>query len=157
VTMNASGGLPNYSYAIWSYVNEGGTTVISYPTVQSIPASEYQSNVDFTILDPGNYTFVVVDGNNCSSISNMVTLVGLELEYDPSQTNETCFGAGDGSFSVNVINGNGYTVSYFLTYPDATTSSSTSGTFTNLPQGDYTLDIHQTNGSSSCTLTESFT
>ncbi len=157
VHMEASGGLAPYSYAIWSYVDEGGTTIISYPTVQDIPSTEYQANVDFQITAPGDYTFVVVADNDCYFFSNTVTLTALEITYTTSYTDETCFGAEDGSISVNVTNSNGFTLTYFLTYPDNTTISNASGTFTNLPQGDYLLEITQTNGPSSCDLQENFT
>lgn len=157
VLMEATGGEAPYSYAIWSYVDDGGTTVTSYPTVQNIPGSAYQSNVDFTILTPGDYTFVVVDDNNCFVFSNTVTLVDLELEYNTTLTDETCFGIGDGTFSVNVTNSNGYSVAYFLVYPDSSIDSNTSGSFTNLPQGDYTLAIQLTSGTVTCDIQETFT
>ncbi len=157
VTLEATGGVPSYSYAIWSYIDGGGTTVTSYPNILAIPSTEYQSDPQFNITTPGDYTFVVVDDNSCSFISNTVTVVALELQYTTSLTDETCFGAGDGSYTVNITNNNGYTVSYFLTYPDTTTASNTSGVFNNLHQGDYVLDIHQTSGASTCDLQETFT
>ncbi len=157
VIMEPTGGQADFSYAIWSYVDESGTTVTSYPTVQDIPPAEYQSNVDFTILNPGDYTFVLVDDNNCFDFSNTVTVIELEAEYNTIGTDESCFGAEDGSFVVNVNNSNGYDMSYLLTYPDTSTTANTSGTFTNLPQGNYTLDILQTTGSVSCETQEIFT
>ena len=48
-----------------------GNTQISYPSPQDIPASEFQTSVIFDIWDPGTYTFVVVDRNNCFDISNL--------------------------------------------------------------------------------------
>ncbi|CAN0596003.1 unnamed protein product, partial [Laminaria digitata] len=72
-------------------------------------------------------------------------------------TDETCFGIADGSFSVNVTNSNGYTLSYTLTYPDTSTAVNTSGSFTGLPQGDYSLAITQTQGAVSCDFPETFT
>ena len=157
ILMETTGGDPSYTYAIWTYVNEGGTTVTSYPTVQDIPPAEYQANVDFTVLTPGDYTFVVVDDNNCFVFSNTVTIIDLPFEYTTSSTDETCFGVEDGSYAVNVTNSNGYTASYLLTYPDGSTVTNTSGTFTNLPQGDYDLEIIHANGSDSCNLEELFT
>ena len=157
ILMETTGGDPSYTYAIWTYVDEGGTTVTSYPTVQDIPAAEYQANVDFTVLTPGDYTFVVVDDNNCFAFSNTVDIIDLPFEYTTSFTDESCFGAADGTYTVNVTNSNGYAASYLLTFPDGTTVANTSGAFTNLPQGDYDLEIVHSNGTDSCNLEELFT
>ena len=157
IMMEPTGGQPTFTYAIWTFVNELGATVTSYPNVTSIPPSEYQSNLDFNITEPGDYSFVVVDDNNCSYISNTVTITKPTIVYTTSSTDETCFGAADGSISVNVSDNAGYTLSYVLTYPDTTTATNTSGSFTNLPQGAYTLDIVQTNSTVFCEIEEPFT
>ena len=157
ITVTGSGGFPNpdYYYAIWSY---NGTDL--YTDIGDIPPSAYQSTNDFTFTngEEGTYEFVVVDGNNCYAISNSAVIsISPSVEYTTSIVDETCFGAEDGSFSVNVTNSNGYSLSYTLTYPDTSTASNTSGTFTNLPQGDYSLTITQTQGSVSCDFIETFT
>ncbi|RNC92297.1 MAG: hypothetical protein ED555_04160 [Allomuricauda sp.] len=157
ITVTGSGGFPNpeYSYAIWSY-----NGVDLYPDVASIPAGAYQSTNDFffTNGEEGDYEFIVVDGNLCSFVSNVVTIViAPSVEYTTSQTDETCFGLADGTFSVNVTNSNGYSLSYTLTYPDTSTSSNTSGSFTGLGQGNYSLTITQTQGAVSCDFVETFT
>ncbi|GAB5473149.1 MAG: hypothetical protein Mars2KO_12480 [Maribacter sp.] len=157
ITMEPTGGQPNYSYAILTYVDAGGTTVTSYPTAQDIPPAEYQSSVDFNILTPGDYTFVVVDDNNCTYTSNTVTIEELSITYTTSVVDESCFGLEDGSFAVNVTNNNGYSLGYLLTYPDGSNDANTSGNFTNLPQGNYTLDIVQSSGAISCEIEETFT
>ncbi len=157
IDMQPNGGQPDYTYAIWTFVDEGGTTITSYPDVTSIPPGEYQTNTDFNITVPGEYSFVVVDENNCSYISNTVTIMEPTIAYTTSFTDETCFGAADGSISVNVTDNAGFSLSYLLTYPDTTTDSNTSGTFTNLPQGDYTLAIVQTSSTVLCQIEETFT
>ncbi len=157
ITVTGTGGFPNpdYAYAIWSY---NGTDL--YPDVASIPGSAYQIGNDFLFTDTeaGVYEFIVVDGNNCTHISNPATIaVAPVAEYTTSQTDETCFGIEDGTFTVNVTNSNGYTLTYELTYPDTSTANNTSGAFTGLPQGDYTLTITQTQGAVSCPFIETFT
>ncbi|WP_411029371.1 T9SS type B sorting domain-containing protein [Spongiimicrobium sp. 3-5] len=158
IQLDAIGGSTPYSYAIWSFVDPGGTTVISYPTINDIPASAYQTSVIFDILNPGDYTFVVVDRNNCSAISNPVTIV-LEpsVVYTTSFTDETCFGAADGTATYNITSANGYKVDYTLTFPDTSTISNSSGVFTGLPQGDYTITLTQSKGPVSCDFVETFT
>ena len=157
INVQGSGGLPNpaYSYAIWSY-----NGVDLYPDVASIPAGAYQSTNDFffTNGEEGDYEFIVVDGNLCSFVSNVVTIaVAPSVEYTTSQTDENCLGLEDGAFSINVTNSNGYSLSYTLEYPDTSTATNTSGAFTGLGQGNYTLTITQTQGAVSCDFVETFT
>ncbi|MEP5429583.1 MAG: hypothetical protein ABJP86_10605, partial [Flavobacteriaceae bacterium] len=157
ITVTGSGGFPNpdYAYAIWSY-----NGVDLYATVGDIPGSAYQVVNDFTFTngEEGDYEFIVVDGNHCSFISNSASIVvAPSVEYTTSFTDETCFGIADGTFAVNVTNSNGYTLSYTLTYPDTSTAANTSGSFTGLPQGNYSLAITQTQGAVSCDFTETFT
>ncbi|MCG8523401.1 MAG: hypothetical protein MI744_14465, partial [Pseudomonadales bacterium] len=157
ISVTGSGGFPNpdYYYAIWSY---NGTDL--YTDIGDIPPGAYQTSTDFTFTngEEGTYEFVVVDGNSCYAISNSAVIsVSPAVEYTTSVVNETCFGADDGSFNVNVTNSNGYSLSYTLTYPDTSTTSNTSGSFTNLPQGNYSLTITQTQGGISCDFIETFT
>ncbi|MEX0362444.1 MAG: hypothetical protein AB3N10_15810, partial [Allomuricauda sp.] len=157
ITVTGSGGFPNpnYNYAIWSY-----NGVDLYASVGDIPGGAYQQANDFTFVngEEGDYEFVVVDGNNCSFISNTATIViAPSVVYTTAATDETCFGIEDGTFAVNVTNSNGYSLSYTLTYPDTSTATNTSGLFTGLPQGSYSLDITQTQGAVSCDFTETFT
>ena len=157
ITVTGSGGFPNpdYAYAIWSY---NGADL--YATVGDIPGSAFQTTGDFTFTNgqEGDYEFIVVDGNNCSAVSNVATIVvAPSVVYTTSFTDETCFGVADGTFSANVTNSNGYSLSYTLNYPDTSTASNTSGNFTGLPQGNYSLVITQTQGVVSCDFTETFT
>ncbi|MCL6274248.1 T9SS type B sorting domain-containing protein [Muricauda sp. 2012CJ35-5] len=156
ITVTGSGGFPNpdYAYAIWSY---NGTDL--YASVGDIPGGAFQftSDFNFTNGEEGDYEFVVVDGNNCSFISNSVSIVvAPSIVYTTAATDETCFGIADGTFAVNVTNSNGYSLSYTLTYPDTSTANNASGLFTGLPQGAYSLTITQTQGAVSCDFIETF-
>ncbi len=159
IQMESTGGQTPHTYAIWSYVDTGGTTITSYPTVGDIPPSAYQTSVIFDILDPGDYTFVVVDRNNCSAFSNTVTIFfEPAVQYTTAETDETCFGASDGTISFNMTNTNGYQVTFFLIDSNGIEiDSNTSGSFTNLPQGDYSVRLNQRKGSSSCDYFENYT
>ncbi len=157
ITVTGSGGFPNpdYVYAIWSY--NGVTT---YSDISDIPGSEFQVENDFSFTngEEGDYVFIVVDANNCWELSNVATItIEPAVDYTINQVDELCFGAADGSVSVNIINSNGYTLSYTLTYPDSSTASNGSGNFTNLGQGNYSLTLTQTNGSDTCDFIETFT
>ncbi|NAY91684.1 T9SS type B sorting domain-containing protein [Muricauda sp. JGD-17] len=162
IQMESTGGQTPHTYAIWSYVDEGGNTVISYPTVDDIPSSAYQTSVIFDILDPGDYTFVVVDRNNCHDISNTVT-----IEFRPaadfnatSVIDVLCYGDSTGAINFNLVSSNGYQLTYYLF--DATgfdennydlnnaLATNSSGNFTGLPSGDYVVVINQRKGSAAC-------
>ncbi len=158
ILMESKGGATPHTYAIWSYVDENGTVVTSYPTVNDIPASAYQTSQIFDIYDPGDYTFVVVDKNNCFDISNTVNIILVPaVEFMTAVADESCFGARDGSIVYTMNNTNGYQVTYTLVYPDDTTISNSSGTFTGLSQGDYTVILTQSKGGASCDYPEDFT
>ncbi|WP_222982592.1 T9SS type B sorting domain-containing protein [Flagellimonas meishanensis] len=162
IQMESTGGRTPHTYAIWSYVDDGGNTIISYPSVNDIPPSEYQTSVIFDILDPGDYTFVVVDRNNCHDISNTVT-----IEFRPaadfnatSVVDVSCFGDSTGSINFNLVSSNGYQLTYYLFDAagfdednfDITNALATnaSGNFPGLPTGDYVVVINQRKGSAAC-------
>ena len=158
--MNSTGGQTPHTYAIWSYVDELGTTVTSYPDPSSVPASQFQTSVIFDILNPGDYTFIVVDKNNCFAISNSVTITLVPaVEYAPTTViDESCFGAANGSISFNLTNTNGYQLTFFLL--DALgneIANNSSGNFTGLAQGNYTVRLNQRKGSASCDFFEDYT
>ncbi|MEY8020394.1 T9SS type B sorting domain-containing protein [Muriicola sp. SD30] len=160
IQMNSTGGQTPHTYAIWSYVDELGNTVTSYTNPSDIPPSEFQSSVIFDILDPGDYTFVVVDRNNCFAFSNTVTIVLVpSIEYDPTTViDETCFGAADGSISWNLTNTNGYQLTFYLLDENGVEiANNSSGIFTGLAQGDYTVRLNQRKGGSSCDFFEDYT
>ncbi|MEW2920627.1 T9SS type B sorting domain-containing protein [Muricauda sp. ANG21] len=157
IMVTATGGFPNpnYFYAIWSY---NGTDL--YTDISDIPGGAFQTNGGFTFTngEEGDYEFVVLDGNNCPAFTNSVSIVvAPAIDYTTSLSDETCFGLGNGSFAVNVTNSYGYSLSYTLTYPDTSTATNASGTFTGLPQGNYSLTITQTQGAVSCDTFETFT
>ncbi|MEO2050379.1 MAG: T9SS type B sorting domain-containing protein [Allomuricauda sp.] len=162
IQMESTGGKTPHIYAIWSFVDELGNTVISYPSVNDIPPSQFQTSQIFDIYDPGQYTFVVVDRNNCFDISNTVT-----IEFRPaadfnatSVIDVQCFGDSTGAINFNLVSSNGYQLTYYLFeaagfdednffYEDAL-ATNTSGNFPGLPSGDYVVAINQRKGSASC-------
>ena len=162
ILMESTGGKTPHTYAIWSYVDEGGNTIISYPSVNDIPASAYQTSQIFDIYDPGQYTFVVVDRNNCHDISNTVT-IELRPAADFNATSVTdvaCFGDSTGAITFDLVSSNGYQLTYYLF--DATgfdednfdinnaLATNASGNFSGLPSGDYVVVINQRKGSADC-------
>ncbi|MGB5508263.1 hypothetical protein, partial [Robiginitalea sp.] len=160
ILMDYSGGQPPVTYAIYEFVDESGVTQISYPSPSDIPASEFQTRVIFDIWDPGTYTFVVVDRNNCFDISNPV-IIYFEppVEFAPTTLiEEQCFGDSSGTIQFNVIDRNGYQLTYFLIDENGVEiDTNTSGVFASLPQGDYTVRLNFRKGSASCEYYEYYT
>ena len=162
IQMESTGGKTPHTYAIWSYVDENGVTQISYPSVQDIPASAYQTSQIFDIYDPGQYTFIVVDRNNCHDISNTVTIeFRPAADFDPTTvTDVLCYGDATGAITFNLISSNGYQLTYYLF--DATgfdednfdinnaLATNASGNFPGLTDGDYVVVINQRKGSADC-------
>ncbi|WP_306026650.1 MULTISPECIES: T9SS type B sorting domain-containing protein [unclassified Allomuricauda] len=162
ILMESTGGRTPHTYAIWSFVDENGVTQISYPTVNDVPASAYQTSQIFDIYDPGQYTFVVVDRNNCYDISNTVTIeFRPAADFDPTTvTDVVCYGDATGGITFNLVSSNGYQLTYYLF--DATgfdednydlnnaLATNTSGNFPGLTDGDYVVVINQRKGSASC-------
>ena len=160
IQMDSNGGQTPVIYAIWSFVDDGGTTIISYPSVNDIPPSEYQTSVIFDVLVQGDYTFVAVDRINCSAISNTVNIVLVpSITYDPSTViDESCFGVEDGSISFNLTNTNGYKLTFYLIDENGVEiASNSSGVFNGLAQGDFTVRISQIKGGDSCDFFENYT
>ncbi|WP_149273694.1 T9SS type B sorting domain-containing protein [Pareuzebyella sediminis] len=162
ILMSSDGGKTPHTYAIWSYTDDNGVSVTSYNNPSEIPASEYQTSQIFDIYDPGFYTFIVVDRNNCVAFSNTVEIeFRPAAEYDPtSVTDVLCFGDATGAIQFNLVDDNGYQLTYYLF--DGTTfdednydytnaiATNASGNFPGLPAGDYAVVINQRKGSASC-------
>ena len=160
ILMESSGGKTPHTYAIWSYVDTTGVSQISYPSPAAIPPSEFQTSQIFDIWDPGTYTFVVVDRNNCFDVSNPVVIEFVPpVQYNPTTViDEQCFGDSSGQIRFNLVADNGYQITYFLLDDNGVQlATNTSGIFTGLPQGDYTVRMNFRKGSASCDYFEDYT
>ncbi|MGZ3865144.1 MAG: PKD domain-containing protein [Bacteroidia bacterium] len=125
-TVTASGGTGAYSYS-WSPSGGTGSTA-------SLPQ--------------GTYSITVTDANNCSVITSTTINQPTVLTSTISSTNVTCFGANDGTATINGSGGTGaYTYSWS---PSGGTNSTTNG----LSPNTYSATITDGNG---CTITTSTT
>jgi len=119
-TINATGGTPSYTY------NRG---------------TGAQASATFTGLAAGTYNVTVSDNGGCAVVQTVVITQPTALAATTSsQTNISCFGGTNGSFTVGVTGG---TASY--TY-NRGTGSQTSGTFSGLAAGTYNVTVTDANG-----------
>ncbi|MDP2161184.1 MAG: SprB repeat-containing protein, partial [Flavobacterium sp.] len=161
ITVVASGGNSPYSYAIGSI-----NGVAQNPT-----GSDFNTDGIFDgITAPGTYIFIVIDGNNCSTNSNPVTIgVASDVEYTSVAQNIQCNGS-LGSIIYTVTNSNGFAVTFQLVQlagvpadpndppgVDVIIATNNSGIFNDLPAGNYTVNVIQTQGANTCVFTDNFT
>jgi len=108
----------------------------------------------FTGLSAGSYTVLITDANTCTFTVSFTVSQPTQLAAQISgSTNVTCFGAANGTASVNVTGG---TTPYAYLWP-ATAGSQTTATATNLAPGSYTVTVTDKNGclqTASITITE---
>jgi hypothetical protein len=127
-TMALNGGTAPYTY-LW---NNGQTTAIA------------------TGLAAGIYSVIATDANGCTlSQSFTITEPTALVATAGPQTNITCFGAANGSATVNATGGTGA-----YTYSWNTTPVQTTATATGLAPGNYTVTVTDAN---LCTATQAFT
>jgi gliding motility-associated-like protein len=134
IDLTITGGNPDYTYT-W---DNGATT----EDLSDLPAGEYNVEVE--------------DINGCI-ITSTITLIEPEeltqtisaFEY-PSGTNISCFGLSDGSIDLTITGGNPI---YTYTWDNGSTSED----LTNIPAGEYNVEVEDINGcviTSTITLTE---
>ncbi|MBD0776973.1 T9SS type B sorting domain-containing protein [Maribacter sp. ANRC-HE7] len=148
ITLSATEGYPDpsYLYAIWE--KDGLTT---YSDISDIPTTEFQRDTiapgvfNFISGEEGTYRFVVVDGNNCWSISNEVTikdLASLTVSAPTIDSEVKCEGSSTGKVTMNVSGGQ---TPYTYSIDDWATQQN-DPTFTNLSPGQYTIKVKSADG-----------
>ena len=133
VTAVGAGGTPPYSY------------VIAGPTVNTTGAT---TGV-FTGLTAGTYTVTVTDANGCTTTTTQTVTQPTQLTATSSHTNVSCFGGNNGTVTA-VGAGGTPAYSYVIAGPTVNTTGATTGVFTGLTAGTYTVTVTDANG---CTTT----
>lgn len=120
IALNPSNGTSPYTYQ-WS---NGGNS----PTINN--------------LSPGSYNVTIFDNFLCDETFNFTITEPSAMQVTSSFTNETYFGANDGTASVNVSGGiQPYTYNW--------SNGATTNTVNNLAPGNYTVSILDNNGCNS--------
>ena len=128
-------------------VAAGGTSAYQY----KLDAGAYQVSGTFSSLAAGSYTITIKDANNCTTTQAVViTSPSAALSASISaQTDVLCYGNATGSVSVVGANG---TSPY--QYKIGSGAYQSSGTFSSLTAGAYTVTVQDANG---CTTTQAVT
>ncbi|WP_339834802.1 T9SS type B sorting domain-containing protein, partial [uncultured Flavobacterium sp.] len=143
VTLTPSGGLAPYNYAVFSY-NGVPVTPGSY-AYQAYEIFEYD------ITQIGTYQYIIVDSNNCISLSNIVTVSAEPtVTITETHTNVTCSGLSDGIATISALPTNGYVITYSI---DGGITYQNSNVFNGLAPGTYTIDIKYTKPTHECDYT----
>jgi gliding motility-associated-like protein/uncharacterized repeat protein (TIGR01451 family) len=163
ITLTPGGGAPGVTYqmAIWS---KDGVNLYTDPT--DIPASAIQTSPNFLFghrgapsvyypNEDGVYTFIVMDGNGCYEISNVVAIGDLgNLSVTATHSQITCADSATSTLTVNVTGG---TAPYQYSLDGGTTYQNTNS-FLNLSAGFYEITVMDSsgNGSNACMETISY-
>ena len=130
----------------------GGDAPYSY----SIDGVTYQASNTFTGLTQGTYTVTIQDANDCTSVTNEITIDALnpptDLEFDNASvtcpTNAT-------TVTITSTTGGTGTLEYQIIAPTAyATAYQLSNSFGGLEPGTYTFQVRDEND---CTYSESYT
>ncbi len=127
ITLNVSGGTPNYTYSWNPNVSSGNSA---------------------TGLSAGSYTITVADSKGCSVVPSItISEPSQPLTLVTAQTNLSCYQSADGVASVSVSGG---TFPYTYAWsPNVSSGNSASG----LAAGAYTVTVTDNNG---CTNSSNF-
>jgi gliding motility-associated-like protein len=125
-SVTVTGGTPPYTY-LW---DDGSTST------------------SLSNLSPGNYTCTVTDACGCKTSGNVtITPVNISFTVSATKTEPLCNG-GTGSITTTVTPAGGNYTYKWNTSPVQTTSS-----ITNVPPGDYTVEVTEKGCTSSKTIT----
>lgn len=122
-TCTAQGGVTPYQY-LW---NTGATT-------------SFIGN-----LSPGSYTITVTDANSCTANAGSTVYEPIQVSIAVASAPPTCSYTADGTITSTVISGV-LPFSFSLVNNNSIVSANTSGAFSNLSAGNYTVSVTDADG-----------
>lgn len=135
VSLAASGGAGNYTYSVTGGNNYAGSGVSPV----------------FVGLSPGSYTAMATDANGCSGTMSFVITEPAAIQASFSATSPSCLGTSDGTITLTNATGGTGNLTYRIR---GMGSFQSSGNFTGLATGTYTIEIQDANG---CQSSENIT
>lgn len=105
------------------------------------PAGPYPTTPNLSNLGPGWYTLTVTDCNGCTITDSAFVYEPPPIFVTPTIVDNPCFGDSVGSISVTVAGGDPP-----YTYQWNTNPADTTPAISNLPAGNYTLSVTDSNG-----------
>ncbi|WP_412560894.1 T9SS type B sorting domain-containing protein [Winogradskyella sp. MIT101101] len=147
--------------ALYTCLSNGTITVTSVsggtpPYEYSIDGTTFQTSNVFNDLTQGTYTITIRDDNDCTAITNEITIDALnpptDLEF--SSTAVTCPAMTSDVTITSVTGGTGVLEYQIIAPASATTPYQTSNMFTGLAPDTYTFQVRDEND---CIYSESFT
>ncbi|MHA3789557.1 hypothetical protein ACX0HA_15205, partial [Flavobacterium hauense] len=145
IKITATGGTEPYTFAAYSKDGVNLTapaTADFFDGIYSVPVGEQ-----------GTYIFLVTDGSGCTTYSNPVTITNVAPVITTAFTNPKCNTGSTGTITVSAT---GSGVTYELTSGATIITSGTSGAFSNLAAGSYTVNVKQLVDTISCTYPRIF-
>ena len=133
-----------------------GVTGGTPPYMYSIDGSTFQASPTFTGLTPGTYSVIIRDANDCTFITNEITIPPLDPPTDLTFSNTplTC-PTNTTTVTITGTTGGVAPLEYRIIAPAAaTTPYQTSNTFAGLAPGTYTFEVRDSN---ECVYSESYT
>ena len=158
IARNINRSAPNASFSVTNVsCNGGGNGSIVVSSGTGGAGGTYQAKngsggtysnlpVTYSSLSSGTYTIYIKDSSGCVQTYNQTITEPSAVGISTSQTNPTCWNGSDGSITVS---GSGGTGGY--TYSKDGTNYQSSGTFSNLGTGLYTVYVKDSNG---CTISD---
>ncbi|WP_417785284.1 T9SS type B sorting domain-containing protein [Tenacibaculum sp.] len=148
ITLTPSEGTSPYEYAV---ISVNGTPVADVDKVYFT-----DTTYEVPMGSEGTYVFEVRDNNNCSATAEATVVVEPALQFTATPTNIACNGDNDGTIQVTLTGGDatGYTLEYSR---DGFSTTNSTGVFSSLSAGTYTIDIRASKNTYQCTYQVSAT
>ncbi len=135
ITISPTGGNAPFEYSL------DGITFIPF-------TSTNQTTVPITTA--GSYTVTIKDNSGCEITADPIPVIDEpEIAYTIIPKDITCNGNDDGSITIDVTNGQGYSTTFSLNG----TTFQTSNVFSNLSSGSYTITIRKEKAGGLCDVT----
>jgi gliding motility-associated-like protein len=132
-----------------------GAGTYSYQILELPGNTTGNTNGVYTGLGAGSYTFVVRDINNCQITTSTITITNPPIiTATATLTNPvSCNGGSDGEITVTAVGGTLVGPNYTFTLNQSPFTSNSTGVFTGLATGSYTVTVRDDNNCSSVSNT----